>query len=240
MFRAAAHNLRLWILVRETNAKTLERWVGQEDCVPKPVTCKAKTADMAHHPLAGLVVNPFVRPEAFSARRTPDAQYCWRQLAASWLRRPAGALIKAPRGGGIPYEVDHRPGRTRHGCLMVHAPSCPGRCGKRGCAKYIHGDYDLYDIVDPKHYARNEAVTVPVTTMFADRQSPQFRAVADYVNSRIGAPMIQHGAQMQHPDFGHSDEPLEVFSPKGKHSRTRGLSDNLALYSVTFRERAEV
>jgi len=246
VFRACAHQFRLWILVRATSAEIMGRHVGLSDRVPKPVTCKAKTADVESHSLAGLVVNPHTRPDAFSAKRTPTAIELWREMASVWLRRPEGALVNAPPGsgapfdapgGGIPYEVAGNAGDLYYGCLLVHTPPCPGRCKRPGCARKIHGDYDLYDIIDPKLYRENVASPMPRTRLFTDMQSPYVEPVASFVNQAIGVPMIQHGAQLQYS--GHSNEPLDVFSPKGKHSRTTGLLDNEALYAVTFRGREE-
>ncbi len=230
IFRAAGHNLRLWILVRAGSAEILERHVGKPDRTPKPIEVKAKTADVKSHPLAGLVVNPHLRPEAYSPRRMPTVQDCWRHTTQDWLRRPHGA----PQ----PYEVIEDRSSPDYGCLVRHTVPCNGGCTRFGCAKKIHGDYDLYDVVDPKKYTENTARAIEVTRMHTDQRSALVDKVADYVNPRIGVPMVQHGAQFQYA--GHSDEPLEVFSPKGKHSQTRGLADNEALYAVTYRGREEI
>jgi hypothetical protein len=231
-FRACAKHYKLWILVRGTIADILERRVGAPDCTPKPLTCKAKTADNPGHSLAGLVVNPHLHEGAFSSeKKLSTAVDCWAKMASAWLRRPDGAMAST----GLPYEVVENRGSPDYGALLLHTAPCRGRCKTAGCAKKIHGDYDLYDIVDPRKYAQNAANVVHVTRQFADARSEHVEKVRAYVNNAIGIPMIQHGAQMQYS--GHSDEPLEVFSPSGKHRRTRNGYDNEWLYLQTFRDR---
>ena len=57
-------------------------WVGQAGVYPKPVTCPAKTADNASHPLAGLVVSPVLQDEAFTLKTVWDALKNWKSLLA--------------------------------------------------------------------------------------------------------------------------------------------------------------
>jgi len=77
-FFQAADQLQCWIGVREPNPLA-GRWMGAPRCAPKPQSCQAKTADNPTHPLAGLVVNPNVREEAF--QNLIDAKAIWN----SWI-----------------------------------------------------------------------------------------------------------------------------------------------------------
>src|SRR5258706_7914738 len=66
-FFVAAELFQCWIGVRDPN-ELAGAWAKETGYIPKPEWCKAKTADnpdpeVAH--LAGLVVDPTVRPEAF-------------------------------------------------------------------------------------------------------------------------------------------------------------------------------
>ena|ERR1700722_4769817 len=73
VFAAAAVHLRVYILVRGTNQASL-KYIGDPLFIPKPIDCKAKTADEG--PLAGLVVDPRENLEAFSNDRRWEA-YRW-------------------------------------------------------------------------------------------------------------------------------------------------------------------
>ena len=59
VFLDAARQLQLWILVRRTNPASL-RYIGLPGYLPKPIDCKAKTADLnqGRYRVAGLVVDP--------------------------------------------------------------------------------------------------------------------------------------------------------------------------------------
>ncbi len=79
----------VYILVRETNPLSL-KWIGKSETQirfgsewrviywPKPIHCKAKTADSPDDPRGrgGLVVDPFRVPEAFRSDR-PEAEKRW-------------------------------------------------------------------------------------------------------------------------------------------------------------------
>lgn len=89
IFLNIADKLQCWILVRKPN-DLLERWFGKLvggrwECIAKPATIKAKSADNAQHALGGLVVNPELCPEAFSPSRRDKAIQIWRE----W-KQPAG------------------------------------------------------------------------------------------------------------------------------------------------------
>lgn len=78
-----------WIGLREPNPFA-DRWIGRVNAIPKPVSCKAKTADNPNFPFAGLVVDPVLRPEAFEPGSLAGAVDCWNEKFALGGRLPVG------------------------------------------------------------------------------------------------------------------------------------------------------
>jgi len=186
VFLEAARQLQVWILVRRTNPASLQ-YIGRPGYSPKRIDCKAKTADADVPPykLAGLVVDPGIHPRAFKPDKAAKAQSCW-------------AAMK-PVIGGL-YKVDTNPNSTHYGCLQLQG-------------SYIHGDYDLYDVIDITQAHRNLAA---VETLLGQphRRGAKVIAVQEFVNSRIGSPMIQHGGEAQYAD--HSEQAIDAFGPSGE------------------------
>jgi len=81
----AARDLHLWPLVRRTKAVS-DQYIGRPGFGPKPIDCKAKTADQG--PLQGLVVSVELKPDAFSPRRIGAARDDWQQFADYMKRQP--------------------------------------------------------------------------------------------------------------------------------------------------------
>ncbi len=186
IFLEAASRFHSWILVRRTNPASL-KYVGRPGYTPKPIDCKAKTADLDFRPyeLAGLVVDPTVHPGAFRPGKAATAQQLWSEMEP---------MLRTT------YSVD-RDSRSRHyGCLKL-----------RGA--YVHGDYDLYDIIDTAQAQRNLAA---VETLLGKphRRGANLLRVQEFINSRIGSPMIQHGGEAQYAD--HSEQPIDAFGPNGE------------------------
>jgi hypothetical protein len=186
VFLEAARQYHSWILVRRTNIASL-RYIGQPGYVTKRIDCKAKTADIEVPPyqLAGLVVDPNVHQRAFSPSRLSTAQKCWNDMKN---------LI-----GGI-YQVDVDPKSKHYGCLKLQ-----GSC--------IHGDYDLYDIIDINQPQRNLAA---VETLLGqpDRRGFNLIPIQNFINRNLGVPMIQHGGEAQYAD--HSQQSIDAFGPNGE------------------------
>ncbi|HEY4762491.1 MAG TPA: hypothetical protein VIH75_02360 [Candidatus Sulfotelmatobacter sp.] len=97
VFAAAALEIGVYILVRGTNEASL-KYISDPLCVPKPIDCKAKTADQG--PLAGLVVDPRENGSAFSSKR--------RAKADEWIR------TLSPR-----YTVVKDAASPYHGCVQL-------------------------------------------------------------------------------------------------------------------------
>jgi hypothetical protein len=187
IFLDAAGHFQVWILVRRTNRASLE-YIGKPGFVPKPINCKAKTADQnfGRYTLAGLVIDPTGRETAFKPERFQDALKCWKDT-----QQLLGKIFTVDRDASSPH----------CGCLMLQR-------------NYIHGDYDLYDIIDITQAHRN-LTAVEVLLGQPHRRGPKVLTVQKFVNSRIGSPMLQHGADAQFLSE-HRSEPIDAFGPKGE------------------------
>ncbi len=208
IFRNAAKDLNLWILVRDTNQKSL-KYIGKAGYKPKRIDCKAKTADFNIGPyeLAGLVVSPFIHPRAFRAFKLPDAKLQWGKT---------GYLI------GGRYRLNTYVTSTHYGCLMIDG-------------NYIHGDYDLFDIVDPTQPHRNLGL---VASQHGVRNilGANTTKVMDYVNPRIGTQMIQHGGHAQFSDLSNQSK-IDVFGPNGEDFSLTDENSLTEMYAKTFKGR---
>jgi hypothetical protein len=116
---------------RASNEPGSLEYVGRPGYTPKRIDCKAKTADIdiASYRLAGLVVDPGIHPKAFKPGKAAKAADCW-------------AAMK-PLLGRV-YKVDSDTKSKHYGCLQLQG-------------SYIHGDYDLYDVIDIAQAHRNLA-----------------------------------------------------------------------------------
>ena len=156
--------------------------------MPKRIDCKAKTADaeIFRFEVAGLVVDPAIHPSAFKPTRLQTARECWSAMKY---------LI------GTVYEVNQDRTHKHYGCLRL----------KNG--PYIHGDYDLYDIIDVERAGENSA-REEIHLGQPDMRGPMLGEVQAFVNGRLGVAMIQHGAEAQFKD--HSEQSIDAFGPHGE------------------------
>ena len=186
VFLEAASQFQVWILVRRTNVASL-RYIGKPGYTPKRIDCKAKTADLDSkgYSLAGLVVSPEIHPNCFKPGKVQKAKDAWESMSP---------LI------GTVYTVESNSRSPHYGCLKLGN-------------SYIHGDYDLYDIIDITQAHRNLA---SVETLLGQphRRGPKVLTVQKFVNNRIGSPMIQHGGEAQYAD--HSEQSIDAFGPNGE------------------------
>ena len=190
-FSQAARQYGLWILVRRTNPASL-RYVGLAGYVPKPIECKAKTADLDVNggQLAGLVADPNLCRSAFRPTKIETALRCWQQLVDEQHVGKPGAL----------YTVVTDKASPKYGALQLKG-------------SFIHGDYDLYDVIDPSQAYRNLAAVETLSGQ-PHMRGPNFYKVQHYVNGLIGSNMVQHGGAIQYSD--HSDEDIDAFGPEGE------------------------
>ena len=203
VFAAAALAIGVYILVRGTNEASL-KYIPDPLCIPKPIDCKAKTADEG--PLAGLVVDPIENPAAFSRGR--------RKAAKKWIK-------VLP----LRYTVERDKASAYHGCVQLG--------GKR-----VHGDYDLKGIVLPGQEFR--VLSLVTESLGQDaRRGPKFYEVQEFVNSAIGKPMVQHGAEDEYLDHSTDlDETIFVFFPEKRVPKLlRGPADTRAWYERELKGR---
>jgi len=239
-FRDAAKLYDVYILVRRTNLKSL-RYIGDPGCVAKRLDCKAKSAQNDYlHPrfgfkkVAGLVVDPTLAGrDAFGDPKKYDAAMReWAKFAA--MLDPAVSTLEGQRQltyvpNGKFYFVDLDPASARYACVKFSSNSL------MTAGKYIHGDFDLYGIVPADDPSRNIAVSERRLDQ-PHARSPEFFDVQNFVNRRIGVPMVLHGAQESYGDE-HSDEGIDVFTPDGGFLGKENLAELIQLYETEFKGR---
>ena len=76
VFFHVAGEEKIWIGLREPNPLA-DRWVDKKWAQPKMLECKTKTSDNPTYHYAGLVVNPFLVPEAFKPQSLNRAEETW-------------------------------------------------------------------------------------------------------------------------------------------------------------------
>ena len=186
VFSQAAHEFDCWILVRQTNAESL-KYVGLGGYVPKPIECKAKTASNKNHPLVGLVVDPHLVPHAVAPEKKQKALEAWEGFEKILKTNKAYSVVTAPHD-------------RHYGAVTLHG-------------KYIHGDYDLKDVILAGQMHRNLAAVETLHDQ-PHMRGPLILKVQKWINSRLGSEMVQHGGEAQYT--GHSDEPIDLFGPAGE------------------------
>jgi len=227
------------LLIRHTNTDSL-RFVGQPGYYPKPAAVKAKTADAnptgvtalvkgrkttVAYDVAGLVVHPGFQPTCYRGAKVQKAHDCWAHtmetLAPSMekvtvdLSRPESwsvwgverHAVKAPRWS---WRVDVDPLSPRFGCLQLRGATS-GWC-------YIHGDYDLKDVIVLGREGDNrraEGTLDGVKNFTPVLYNMQFETIRSELNVLMTAEMVQHGAEAQFA--WHGDEPITVAFPDWTH-----------------------
>lgn len=237
VFRTAAKLYNVTILVRRTNTASLQH-IGETYAVPKRLDCKAKTADFDVAPIgarlpeakrgiiAGLVVDPNLFGEgAYKDGKYAKALAAWREFAGklhpqmtSHEKQKSFTFIP----GGGQYFVERNPEDPYYGCVKFTSGSLitAGKC--------IHGDFDLYGIVDmdaPDRIVRVKEKRLGQT----HARSPKFVDVQNFVNSRIGVNMILHGSQETYAS-DHEDDDLDIFFPDGRVEYAGPAASDLAAF----------
>lgn len=237
VFQQAARLYNVAILVRRTNTASLQH-IGQPHAVPKRLDCKAKTADFDVAPkgsrlpedkrgcIAGLVVDPGqIGERAYSEGKYAKALEAWREF--STRLRPEMATFEKQKAltyvpGGGQYFVERNPEDPYFGCVKFTSSSLikAGKC--------IHGDFDLYGIVDMD--APGAIVRVSEKRLGQTHaRSPKFFDVQNFVNNRIGVTMILHGSQETYASK-HEDDDLDVFFPDGRVDYAGPTAANIAAF----------
>ncbi|MCW5748840.1 MAG: hypothetical protein KIT36_21810 [Alphaproteobacteria bacterium] len=211
-FAEAAVLYKVYIAVRRTNAEALQ-YIGKAGYIPKMLDCKAKTADYdsllngSLYKTAGLVVDPnIVGAGAYRSGKHAKAMSEWEKFKPH-LGPTAGAdgrpwYLPADRS----YLVQTDPASPHFGCVMY----CKN--GLRTAGQFIHGDYDLYAVVQAADKTSNIFVEEKRQGQ-PHARGKDLMDVQTYVNARIGAPMVRHGEQEHFSDS--IDDEIDVFFPDG-------------------------
>jgi hypothetical protein len=238
-FLMVARNHNVILLVRHTNEDSLG-YIGVQGFYPKPAAVKAKTADVnppsttrlvngvktrPNYQVAGLVVHPGFQPACYRGAKIAKAQDAWlhtlETLGPSLITRTVDPekpdtwsiwgverqAVNAPRWK---WRVDIDPGSPRFGCLQLKK-GAEGWC-------YIHGDYDLKDVIilgRETDNRRAEGKLDGVKNFTPMLYEKEFEAIRSELNTLVGSDMVQHGAEAQFA--WHGDEPITVAFPDWRH-----------------------
>lgn len=241
VFKRVAKRFNLYIAVRRTNPASL-LYIQRPGYEPKQLNCKFKTADRdvviagRKSRVAGLVVDPSLpgMDAAFIDRRKyREAQQIWHDNVDRFVWRD-----DEPMASRRCYGVNLEKGSEHYGALKS------GFYHSRASAKFIHGDYDLYDIVradDPsKHIIVNEfRYDSGDDPGLRHVRVPEFMDVQNNLNLGFGVPMVRHGAQAGFKDI--TDDNIDVFFPDGETVKSYlGQGAIRALYQTEFKGRSHI
>ena len=247
VFCTVARKYNIYILVRQTNQASLN-YVGKPGYYPKPAAIKAKTAVndpppfacTAHgqtrnvqHKIAGLVPHPEFQPAAYCREKLAKARHFWLEtlnvaltagsnIPATDLRSPATWTYwgkeHASSATGWRWKVDIDPRSQHFGCLQL----ANGAIGW----SYIHGDYDLKDVIVRGRETVNEREVGKlqgVKNFTPLLPGLEFETIRRELNDAMGVEMVQHGAEAQFA--GHGDEAIIVIFPDGPQPQFKVLLD---------------
>jgi len=208
-FALTARVYKVFILVRRTNPDSLQ-YIGKPGFIPKHIDCKAKTADnnvVLHgrlQELAGLVVDPnLVGAGAYKPGKHGKALDSWRAFQ-SHLAPPGRTPVTTAQR----YGVQDDPSQPRYGAVVTwrnnyRIPSM---------RVFVHGDYDLFSVVPTDDRATNVFVQELLLGQHHSR-GKQLMDVQNYVNARMGVPMVLHGEQDHYDNT--FDDTVDIFYPDG-------------------------
>jgi hypothetical protein len=238
-FMMVASRYNVIILIRQTNEDSLQ-YIGNPGFYPKPAVIKAKTADQNPAPqtqlvqgrklskayrVAGLVVHPGFQPGCYGPAKELKAQECWKHtmetLAPSLVHKTVertrpetwslwGVERQAASSASWKWRVDIDPQSDYFGCLQLRGNDIPW--------SYIHGDYDLKDIIvvgSEQDNRRVEGKIDGVKNFTPLLQGLEFSTIQRELNALMGVDMVQHGAEAQFA--WHGDEPIMVAYPGWRH-----------------------
>lgn len=264
VFAAAAEVFDHIIIVRATNVKSLT-YIGQKNFTPKPIDCKPKTADNdcfvqdgnIFVECAGLVVDPtLVSYAAFSSeKKRSKARESWVSFLKDKSKEEIARKVFRRRGTKGFFAVDTSRTSRRYGCLMLSKQDIPAEdfsLSGRGWTRfkqtemhYIHGDYDLYGLIDLESIVAG-ASTANEGTRHAPKvlkeklhgtphyYTEKFPQIKEFLNNGIGAEMIQHAAQ---DNVAHQSDLLYVFYPEGYMYQIDASADSIReIYDLLFKQ----
>lgn len=242
IFCMVAQKYNIYILVRQTNPASLA-YVGQPGYYPKPAAIKAKTADKdpsgsvasqaARYKIAGLVPHPWFHPAVYSGDKLSSAQRYWLDTLdialspgcnipradphapATWKFWGADHLSART---GWRWKIDVDPASQHFGCLQI---------ARDGVAwSYVHGDYDLKDVIVSGAESINQRVEGSihgVKNYTPLLRGMEFETIQNELNERMGIAMVQHGSEAQFA--GHGDEAIVLILPDGPNLQYQVLGN---------------
>ena len=243
-FCMVAQKYGVYLLVRHTNEASLA-YVGLPGYYPKPATIKAKTADKdppacqvqvagmsrsMQYRIAGLVPHPGFQPKVFEPAKLAKAMDFWADtmdvLYGAGVNIPATTPDTWPSWGkehfsarsGWRWRVDVDPLSQHFGCLQIARE-------KVGWS-YIHGDYDLKDVIVKGHEKdnrRHEGKAQGAKNYTPLLNGMEFETIRQELNQAMGVDMVQHGAEAQFA--WHGDEPITVILPEGPQLQFKVLGN---------------
>lgn len=197
------------ILVRDTNVNSL-KYIHDSRYRPKPIECKAKTANAHGHPLAGIVVSPYLVPEAFRPGSLLNAKTEWRNFEK---------VMRSRSGWSIVQEGEHR------GSVQYRS-------------RYLHGDYDLFDLIpvrksdlDSSNRLKPNIKVGHLASLDKMNGQDSFMGwgvskLKRFVMKEIRVDMVQHGGSMQYvSDADEWEKDIHVFVPDGKQGKYKLCKD---------------
>lgn len=201
VFKDVAREKNVWLLVRLTNPASLkwadEKSRGNDNYIPKPISCKAKTAkkDIPDgYEIAGLVADSYHYDDCVRFDDLNDARKYWDEFRAAHLNQDY-AQTGTGRDG---YSVDIDPASRHYFCAKRYG-------------KYIHSDYDLLDMIEGQNPRTNEIIRDTLDGA-PHNYNPGFPEIQRILNARMDTPMVQHGAEAQFK--GLYEQPIYVFFPR--------------------------
>lgn len=237
-FQKAAQFYNVYILVRRTNSESI-KYINRNGYVAKRLDCKAKTADFSvtiagrTKQVAGLVVDPTLQgmDRAFKPEKLMDARKEWdkfKSLLAPDALTEEGKPTYTYLPDGKHYAVQLDRNHKHFGCVMFSSNSL------LNAGKYIHGDYDLYDIV-PVENSKENIVYTEKRHDFPHNRGKRFFDVQHFLNRNMGVPLVLHGSQAKFKS--HTNEAIDIFCPDGKVKETNTLKEIQLLYATVFNGR---
>ncbi len=187
----AADKFGVWVSLRDPNPLS-EKYIGNGSFVPKGMLVKGKSADNPAHPLAGLVVDPMLCPEAFLPTSIFRATQTWLRW---WCSKP-GNIQVIPTG------------------------SMKGMVVQDG--KGIYADYDLLALqwadssTGDFQYTYSSAKDPGSWAI-----ELLYRHVQLYLNGRFGLELVQHGPEFDVTFDGVGSKEGELLHFFGPHRQYR-------------------
>jgi hypothetical protein len=216
VFKEGARLFRVYILIRKTNSAAID-YMGRPGYSGKRIDCKWKTAnrDVGPYKLAGLVASPLIHPHAF-VDESGQAGKKYQGALAEWHKHRESLLLPGTTGdiadldlraSRVPYVLQMNPRHKHYGCVAWIE-------GGLLNPRYIHADYDLYALVSADQPEQRTLARQETMLNQSHVFGPQWFQFMNWIDARLGFPMIFHGEQEHYRE--HTEDDLIVFYPDGQ------------------------